>query len=436
MRFSETAYFGAVMEDRQPRPADDADFWYENGGQPTASKVIVNADSAMRVSAVMSAVRVLAESVAQLDWELWQWIDPKNKQRAIGNYAYDLIASKPNPWQTPFEFKEMITGHLALRGNFYAEQIGGDKPIDALIPLHPDRMAVNKVSDYELQYEYTTDKGQRIKYNQDEIFHVRGISDDGIKGLDPISYARETIGMSLASGQYAAAFYGNSGRPAGVIEHPGIMSPTAFMNFRRSWNQVHSGPKNAGKVAILEQGMKFNDIGMTHDNAQFIEQQKFTRQEIAALFRVPPHMIGDLEFATYSNIEQQSLDFVIYSLMPWLCRISQAYDRDCVLDNSKFFSKFKHQQLLKGDIRTRFAAHQISLLNGIKNVDEVREEEDLNPLPDGKGQEYRVPVNTTPIDTPMPEDTNNEQGKKTGNGRAVGNRFAQNGANHTDIGEG
>jgi HK97 family phage portal protein len=427
--FSETRYFGAV--DTTPRPAPDDDFWYGNDQDArTSSGVMVDPNTAMCVAAVFACVRVISESIASLDWRYWQRLQPKGRNEVTDGDIFNLLSVQPNAWQTPYEYKEMKVGHLCLRGNAYSRIIGdGRGGIDSLLPLHPDRMCVHKLDNNTLGYEYVDEKGRRSQYNQDEIFHVRGMSDDGVKGIDPIAYARNIIGISIAAEQHGASYYKNGGRPGGVVEHPGIMNEIAFNNFRRSWNAVHAGPRNAGKVAILEQGMKYHELGISNVNLQYIESRKFQRQEIASIFRVPLHMIGDLEFATYSNIEQQSLDFY-KSILPWTVKICQAFDRDCVMDRKRNYTEFDPRKLLLGDVLTRYRAHQMALGSGWKNIDEVRDEEGMNPLPDGNGQEYRVAVNTVPIGG----DNTNETDTQTSDGSRMGNRFAQNGANYSGNG--
>jgi len=277
-------------------------------GQNTRSGVPVNADTAMRATAVYASVRVLAESIAQLPLIVYRR-QGDSKERATSHWLWELLHDRPNRWQSSFEWREQMATHLALRGNYYAfkNRVDGGRRIAELVPLHPDRMEVTQNKDRSLTYTYTTEDGQVAELPQRDVFHIRGLSFDGITGIDPIAYQRESIGLYAAAERHGANFFGNGAQPASSLKHPGNLGTEATENLRRQL-QERTGGENSGTPIILEEGMEWQQIAITNENSQFLETYKFKRTEIASMFRVPPHMIGDLERATFSNIEQQSLD--------------------------------------------------------------------------------------------------------------------------------
>jgi HK97 family phage portal protein len=230
-------------------------------------------------------------------------------------------------------------------------------------------------------------------YDAESVVHVPLLSLDGIKGLSPITLNRMGISLSLSQQQFAAKFYANGSRPSGVLEHPLKLGAEAATRLRENWSQVYAGSANAGKVAILEEGMKFNALTMPLEDAQFIETVRFSREQIAALFRVPPHMIGNLERATFSNIEQQSLEFAVYTLGPYLVKWEQAFANSLLMpsERAEYYFKFNMDALLRGDSKARSEAYAAARQWGWLSVNDIRELEDENPIPNG--DIYLQPIN-------------------------------------------
>lgn len=368
-------------------------------GRSTQAGVNVNHETAMRATAVYASVRVLAEGVAQLPLILYRRRADGGKDRAVSNPLSRVFQQMPNTWQTSFEFREMMVGHLALRGNFYAwkNMVDRGTRVRELIPLHPDRMEVEQQADSSLIYRYTFDSGDRREIPQGEIFHVRGLSFDGVVGIDPISYQRESIGHYLAAERHGANFFGNGAHPSGALKHPQKLSDTAHRNLEESFQRNYGGTES-GRPMVLEEGMEWQQLSISNENSQFLETYKHKRTEIASMFRVPPHMIGDMERATFSNIEQQSLDFVIYTLLPWLKRIEQAIQRDLIPESSRneLFAEHLVEGLLRGDSSARQEFYVAMLEHGVFSPNEVREKENLNPRDNGDA--YYFPANMSRSD--------------------------------------
>lgn len=360
----------------------------------------VSHESSMRVSAVMACVRVLAETIASMPLIIYERLPDGGKQRATKHYLYNLLHDSPNDWQTSFEWREMMQGHLALRGNAYCRIItGADYKPRELIPIHPDRVKVERLENGKLRYEVFDRKGQKSDvYNQKEILHLRGLSSDGIKGLSPIHSARKSIETAMAADEFGASFLRNGARPSGALKHPGTLSEEAKRHLKDSIQNKHGGAEKAGKIMVLEEDMEWQEMGIKPDEAQFIETKKYQVTDIARIFRMQPHLIQDLEHATFSNIEQQSLEFVKYTMLPWIRRWEQALTKNLLYDPKKYFVEFLIEGLLRGDIKSRNQAYKTQFLHGAMTIDEWRSRENMNPLPQDKGKRHYVPMNIQPVD--------------------------------------
>lgn len=376
------------------------------GGPTTSAGIRVNPDTAMRLTAVYSAVRILAETIATLPLLVHRRTGNNGKERATDYFLYTLLHDQPNEEQTSVEFREMLQGHLALRGNAYAQidrKMG--KPA-RLVPLHPDRVEVRREKG-ELLYKVNPANGpaHTLRRSAGEILHLRGLSSDGVLGLNPIELFREAVGLGLAYEEYSGRLFGNGANINGVLEMPHAMSDEALKRFRKLWQESHGGVGNAGKTAILEQGMKWQSIGIAPKDAEFIISRKFQVTEIARIFRVPPHMLSDLERSTFSNIEHQSLEFVRDTIRPWLVRWEQALTRDLIPeeDRGEYFVEFLIEGLLRGDFKSRYDAYAIGRNNGWLSANDIRRMENLNPLPPEQGDVYLVPLNMAPAGTLQPE---------------------------------
>ena len=327
----------------------------------TTSGKAVTERSAMQMTAVYSCVRILSEAVAGLPLNLYKYTDSGGKAMALDHPLYRLLHDEPNPEMSSFVFRETLMTHLLLWGNAYAQIIrNGKGEVVALYPLMPNRMEVNRDKNGKLYYLYSTQsddaptmKGSTVYLDPSEVLHIPGLGFDGLVGYSPIAMAKNAIGMAIACEEYGAKFFANGAAPGGVLEHPGTIKDP--QRVRESWQSTFGGSGNANKIAVLEEGMKYTPIGISPEQAQFLETRKFQINEIARIFRVPPHMVGDLEKSSFSNIEQQSLEFVKYTLDPWVIRWEQSIQRSLLSKDEKavYFVKFNLEGLLRGDYQQR-----------------------------------------------------------------------------------
>lgn len=363
--------------------------WF--GGGTTTTGATVTPETSLRALAVYACVRIIAESVASLPIFIYRRRDDGGKDLATDHPLHAILHDSPNADLTSLEFREMMQSHLCLRGNAFAFidwTVGGR--VRRLMPLHPDRMAIKRNGADQLVYEYSRLNGTTDFFMADEILHLRGLSHDGVIGLSPIDLAREAVGLSLAAEEYGGRFFGQNTHIGVYLEHPGKLSETAYKNLKGSIEENHGGLQNSHRPFILEDGAKMHRLNMTADDAQFIETRKFQTTEIARLFRVPPHMIADLERATFSNIEQQGIDFVTHSLRPWLVRWEQRLSKSLLSESERgrYVIEHKIDALLRGESIKRAQALQIQRRNGIINADEWRNLENMNPIGGPEGQEY------------------------------------------------
>ncbi len=362
----------------------------------TSSGKTVNEKTAMQTTAVYACVRVLAEAIASLPLHTYRYTDG-GKEKATDHNLYHILHSEPNPEMTSFVFRETLMGHLLLWGNAYAQIIrDGRGKVMALYPLMPDKITIERTEKGELYYLYQKD-GEFYPLRNDEVLHIPGLGFDGLIGYSPIAMAKNAIGMAIATEEYGAKFFANGANPGGVLEHPGVVKDPS--KIRESWNAVYQGSGNAHRVAVLEEGMKYQTIGIPPEQAQFLETRKFQINEIARIFRVPPHMVGDLEKSSFSNIEQQSLEFIMYTLDPWVSRWEQAIKRALLSPDEKkeYFVKFNVNGLLRGDYQSRMQGYAVGRQNGWLSADDIRELEDMNKLTEGMGGDKYL-VNGNMID--------------------------------------
>ena len=366
----------------------------------------VNERSAMQMTAVYSCVRILAEAVAGLPLHLYRYKEDGGKEKAIDHPLYLLLHDEPNPEMSSFVFRETLMTHLLLWGNAYAQIIrNGKGEVIALYPLMPDRMTVDRDRDGKLYYEYTvstddapTVKGTVVRLKPSDVLHIPGLGFDGLVGYSPIAMAKNAIGMAIACEEYGAKFFANGAAPGGVLEHPGTIKDP--QRVRESWQSTFGGSGNANKIAVLEEGMKYTPIGISPEQAQFLETRKFQINEIARIFRVPPHMVGDLEKSSFSNIEQQSLEFVKYTLEPWLVRWEQSIQRTLFSPEEKkrYFAKFNVEGLLRGDYASRMSGYATARQNGWMSANDIRELENMDRIPAEEGGDlYLINGNMLPL---------------------------------------
>ena len=374
-------------------------------GGSTSGKAVTER-SAMQMTAVYSCVRILAEAVAGLPLNLYRYTEDGGKEKAIDHPLYLLLHDEPNPEMSSFVFRETLMTHLLLWGNAYAQVIrNGKGEVIALYPLMPNKMTVDRDSQGQLYYSYQRgtdeairDKNQTVILRPSDVLHIPGLGFDGLVGYSPIAMAKNAIGMAIACEEYGAKFFANGAAPGGVLEHPGTIKDP--QRVRESWQSTFGGSGNANKIAVLEEGMKYTPIGISPEQAQFLETRKFQINEIARIFRVPPHMVGDLEKSSFSNIEQQSLEFVKYTLDPWVIRWEQSIQRALLSQGEKaeYFVKFNLEGLLRGDYQSRMNGYAIGRQNGWMSANDIRELENLDRIPAEEGGDlYLINGNMLPL---------------------------------------
>lgn len=362
-------------------------------GRTTSGKP-VNERTAMQTTAVYACVRILAEAVASLPLHVYEYQDDGGKKLVHDHPLYYLLHDEPNPEMTSFVFRETLMSHLLIWGNAYAQIIrDGAGRVLGLYPLLPDKMDVQRDDRGNIYYVYSRNSDENpmfkeygnIKLKAEDVLHIPGLGFDGLIGYSPIAMAKNAVGMTLACEEYGASFFANGANPGGVLEHPGVLKDPSKV--RESWNSVYRGVNNAHKIAVLEEGMKYQQIGIPPEEAQFLETRKFQINEIARLYRIPPHMVGDLDKSSFSNIEQQSLEFVKYTLDPWVIRWEQSLQRSLLLpgEKGKYFIKLNVDGLLRGDYQSRMNGYAVGRQNGWFSANDIREMENMNPIPDEEG---------------------------------------------------
>ena len=373
-------------------------------GGTTAGKAVTER-TAMQITAVYSCVRILAEAIAGLPVHLYRYTDGGGKEKALDHPLYSLLHDEPNPEMSSFVFRETLMTHLLLWGNAYAQIIrNGRGEIVALYPLMPNKMTVDRDKHGQLyyQYQHTSDevggKYETVVLPPSDVLHIPGLGFDGLVGYSPIAMAKNAIGLAIATEEYGAKFFANGAAPSGVLEHPGTIKDP--QRVREAWQSQFGGSQNSGKIAVLEEGMKYTPISISPEQAQFLETRKFQINEIARIFRVPPHMVGDLEKSSFSNIEQQSLEFVKYTLDPWVIRWEQSIHRTLLTPEEKkgFFVKFNVEGLLRGDYQSRMNGYATARQNGWMSANDIRELENLDRIPAELGGDlYLINGNMLPL---------------------------------------
>ena len=391
MRIKSLFGFGQAR-DKPVDKAADAGYSFLFGR--TTSGKPVNERTAMQTTAVYACVRILAEAVASLPLHVYEYQDDGGKKLVHDHPLYYLLHDEPNPEMTSFVFRETLMSHLLIWGNAYAQIIrdGAGRAL-GLYPLLPDKMDVQRDDKGNIYYVYSRNSDENpmfkeygnIRLKAEDVLHIPGLGFDGLIGYSPIAMAKNAVGMTLACEEYGASFFANGANPGGVLEHPGVLKDPSKV--RESWNSVYRGVNNAHKIAVLEEGMKYQQIGIPPEEAQFLETRKFQINEIARLYRIPPHMVGDLDKSSFSNIEQQSLEFVKYTLDPWVIRWEQSLQRSLLLpgEKGKYFIKLNVDGLLRGDYQSRMNGYAVGRQNGWFSANDIREMENMNPIPDEEG---------------------------------------------------
>ncbi|WP_426041512.1 phage portal protein [Brevundimonas sp. TWP2-3-4b1] len=363
-------------------------------GSVSASGVSVTPTSAMRVAAVYACVRLRSGVVANMPLHIKRRVDERTREDASDHPLWTLMRRRPNRWQTPSQFRRMMQAHLLLRGDAYAMKVVSRGEVRELIPLHPDRVECVQADDLSLQYTYTRKDGRKVRLAQSEVFHLVGLTLDGVHGVSAITYARETIGLSLAMEDHGSTTFRQGARVSAALSHPNKLGPEGQALLRSSLELFRAGGEREGKALILEEGMTYTPMAMTAEDAQWIESRKFSRSDIAMFFGVPPHMIGDTEKSTSwgTGIDAQTQGFVTFTSEDDLTTWEETINRDLIPDDDALYARFNRAALVKGDIKTRWEAHVKALQWGVSSPNEIRALEDQNPREGG--DIYYPPPNT------------------------------------------
>jgi HK97 family phage portal protein len=364
-------------------PMDD--YWFTSRYQSPGG-FNISAEGSLNITAVYACIRIIADTVASLPLDLYRRIEG-GKELANSHSLYDLLKYQPNRDQDAYQFFERLIIDCNTRGFFYAEKVFQQGRIVELRPLQPDWVTIQKLSNGWLRYEYNDNlTGKHRVYRPDELFRVQMFTGpDGYTPISPIRYNADAIGITESMERFAGSYFRHGAAPGGILELPmGVkITPEIQKAIKESWNREHQGPDSAHKIAVLDNGMKFTPINLSNEDSQLIESRRFQLADIARIFRVPLHMIQELEKSSFNNIEHQSLDFGIHTIRPWTKRIQQAIRRDILFEDEKklYYAEFNMNDLLSADAKSRAEFYSNAIQNGFMTRNEVRERENLNPLP-------------------------------------------------------
>jgi HK97 family phage portal protein len=390
-------------------PGEDSRNWdYESGSWASSNRnpsgVKVDAETALRSTVVLACIRVLSTSVAGLPFHLYRRLPGGGKEIAREHPLYRLLHTQPNSWQTSFEWREQMMLHLLSHGFALDEKVYTGGAISEIVPLHPSRVKTEQLENNRLRYTYREASGSSTVYTQDAVMSVRGMSDDGVNGMSTIELARDAIGLARACEIHGATYFGNGARPGVILSTDQMLSPEAAENTRNQWERAHRGPDRSNRTAVLQGGLKVNELGGNNQESQFLEARRFQVEEVCRLFGVPPHLVGDLTRSSFSNIEQQSLDFLTNGLMPYLRRIESSIARDLLEGDDEYFAEFDTRGVLRADAAGRSSYYNTMWNLGVLSVNEIRSLENLNPVESGDVR--FVQLNMTTLDkaaaTPEP----------------------------------
>lgn len=361
------------------------EYWVQKllgGGTITTSGVDVDNDKALTYSAFWCAVNIIAGAVGYLPLKTYEKITPRGRRVVDEHAVYGLLHDAPNEWMHALTFKETLTSHALSWGNGYAEierNEGGGAV--ALWPLLPHRTRPKITADFQKIYEIDSPEGSKRYLPDANVLHIHGLGFDGLKGYNVIDYAHQGVGLGLATEKYGATFFGNNSNPGGVLESARLLSDKAYERMKKTWNDLHHGLDNAHRMAILEEGMTWKSIGVPPEHAQFLESRKFQVSEIARWFQIPPHYLGDLDRATFNNIEHQGLEFVMYTLARWLKRWEMECNRKLFSTAQRriYYTEFLVDALLRGATLDRYNAYHQAINDGWMSRNEIRDRENMNP---------------------------------------------------------
>lgn len=399
---------GILTQLLEPRAATFGpldDFWYEQVGIASASGVRVTPQTALTISTVFACVRIISSTLAMLPLITFQRLPDGGKERAPNHPLYDLLRLRPNVRQSSFQFREMMMGHALLRGNAYAQIVQGPRGFaDQLVPLHPDRVDCKVRSDGQIVYEYRQPTGPTLILLQDEVFHISTLSDDSIKGLSIVAMARDSFGLTKSAENYGNRFFAGNQTPAGYLKLPGkALSDNAHQRVKADWKEQHGGTNNSQNIAILEEGLEWQTLGLTNEDAQHLETRSHQVEEVASWFGVPLSLLQHTEKSTSwgTGIAQLTHGFVTFTMQPWFTRWEQEISQDLILNEDQFFAEFVLEGLLRGDPETRSKFYAIMIRLGVMTRNEVRKLENLNNL-DGLDEPLAPPPLPRPGGGGMP----------------------------------
>lgn len=382
-------YFSAVGG--YPNATDD--FWYRDFSLGSSSVKLGSEEQALTLNAVWSAIAIRSQTLAALPLTIKERLRDGSSRDAVNHPLYDLLKRSPTPGLTSFEWREGMATYRDLRGNAYSRIVPGRRgAVDELVPLAADRMTVENTARGH-RFRYSRPRGGFDTFLPSEIFHIRGLSLDGVLGLSPISIQREIVEHGLGLQRFAKKFFDNGARPGGVLETDAEIGPEGTKRLRREWAEIHQGADNAHRVAVLEEGMKWHAVSLSNEDAQFLESRTFSVVEIARMFRIPPHKMQILDRATFDNVEHLGIEFVVDTMLPEVRRWEEAIDTQLITNPDKYFAHFNLDGLLRGDVKTRFEAYRIAREIGVLNANEIRKLEDLNARTDPEGDVYLTPLN-------------------------------------------
>lgn len=374
------------------------------GAAPGPTGVNVTPEKALGITAFWNGVRIISQTIAGLPFEVFERTD-QGRRLAREHPVYRLLHVRPNPYMTPYTFKEIRAAHVLTWGNSYAEieRDNAGRPI-ALWPLLPDRtgVEVRETPKGREKVYWTTVNGVKVYLSADRVLHVPGLGFDGLRGYNVIKLFRDSLGLTIAANEYGARFFGNSGRPSGVLVHPGKLSKEEHVRLKEEWNQLHTGLTRAQRTAVLWGGMKFEPISLPPEEAQFLETRSLQIDEVARILNINPILLQKTEGATTwgTAISQFLVAFAKFTIAPWLEREEDAVNWDLFSESERgrFYAKYNMSALLRGDLKSQAEILEIQRRNGIINADEWRELFEMNPLPDGLGKLYFMPLNMAPVD--------------------------------------
>lgn len=392
------AIFDVLSGSGQPlrSSVDNPESWFTNifgGASSSRAGIKITPDKALNSITFFSCVKVISEDLAKLPLDLFERLEDGSRSKARSHGLFKLLRRKPNPFQTAFQFKLMMQLHVCMRGNAYAViQHDSNGNPTALIPQHPDKVKVLKTSEGELFYDLGQEKGIAPAEN---ILHLRGMSYDGIMGVNLVYQIAETLGLDIASTEHAAAYFGNGARPGVILEHPKALSSEAKTEIKKKWDEQYNGAANTQSVAVLAEGMKAEVMKLNHVESQFLESRSFTAYQICGALRVAPHLVGLMEKATFSNIEHQGQSHAGNCIQPHTVMWAECLADKLLFEDEKedFYFEFNFDSLIQTDFETRMNGYGKAIDSGIMSPDEVRQKENMNIRPDGRGGEYRLPKN-------------------------------------------